>query len=120
MRYLLLLLAASCMSTSEQAITGEYLTNFDSVTVTLPGGGMSGSSVVEVTVRDEFGDTYDHGYFHSETVNGTFQLSAPDGSTNLHALFVQHTADGNDHHIEYLIEGPIHSTVEMGLVDLTR
>jgi hypothetical protein len=110
---LLLLLASSCTTSGDHAVTGTYLTNYDGVVVD-----GAGASVVEVTARDQDGYTLDDGYFHSESVESTFSVIVPDGSINVDVFLNTQTTDGNDRHIEYQIDGPIEHDVDLGLVDL--
>ncbi|HEX7703992.1 MAG TPA: hypothetical protein VF403_24790 [Kofleriaceae bacterium] len=114
---LLLLLASSCTTSGDHAVTGTYLTNYDGVVVNVPNGS-SGASVVEVTARDQDGYTLDDGYFHSESVSSTFSVIVPNGSINVDVFLKTQTTDGNDRHVEYQIDGPIENDVDLGLVDL--
>ena len=110
---LLLILASSCTTSGDHAVTGTYLTNYDGVTVD-----GAGASVVEVVARDQAGYVLDDGYFHSETVSSTFSVIVPDGSVDVDVFLTSQTTDGNDRHVEYQIDGPIVHDVDLGLVDL--
>jgi hypothetical protein len=120
MRVLLLLFAASaCTGTDHEIqITGEYLTNYDSVLVHQDGGEV-GSSVIEVIVSDDLGEL-DDAFFHSDSVNGRFAVSAPDGAENVRVELVQHTDDFHDIAAAYVISGALDRDVDLGTIDLSQ
>ena len=114
---LLLILASSCTTSADHAVTGTYLTNYDGVVIN-DQNGSSGASVVEVIAHDQDGYMIDDGYFHSETVSAPFSVIVPDGSVDVRVLLKTQTTDGNDRHVEYQIDGPIQRDVDLGVVDL--
>jgi hypothetical protein len=111
---LLLILASSCTTAGDHVASGTYDTNYDGVIVD---DGI-GASVVEVKVDNQDGSPVQDLFFHSDSVDGSFTFTVPDGSVNVLVWFDSKTADGKDQHAEYEIDGPVENDVDMGYVEL--
>jgi hypothetical protein len=110
------LLLAGC-TTNDHAIYGQYLTHCCGDGVDLDGGG---GTVVEVTASDSRGDLLDDGYFHDETVEGSWTVHVPDGAVSVVLDFKEYTSDGNDHYLEAVADGPVTDDVDAGLIVISR
>jgi hypothetical protein len=119
MRHALLiaLILPACATSSEHTISGTYDTgNYDSPPV-YQDGQLTGASVVEITARDAWGDTFDQGTFHDPSIEGSFALTVPDGADKVHLIFVDRTGDG-DHQAEYVVIDPVYDDLDVGTVYL--
>jgi hypothetical protein len=120
MRHALLiaLLLPACAMSSDHTITGLYDTSsFDSPPV-YQNGELTGASVVVITARDPWGDTFDQGTFHDPTQAGAFSLTVPDGADKVHLIFVDRTGDNMDHQAEYVVIDPVYDDLDVGTVYL--
>ncbi len=109
MRYLLLIVLAlpACANSSDHTISGQYFVqSFDSPPIYGPDGEVTGGTVVEVTARDPWGDTFDTGTFHDPTQLGSWALHVPDGAEKVHLIFVERTGDNMDKQTEYVVVEP--------------
>lgn len=113
------ILAIAACTTNDHSISGTYSTNFDGPPVILSDGSEVGSSVVRVTVHDADG-VLDDEYFHSDSVVGPFSTTVADALTDVYVNIVQETMDGEHDEVDYLIEGPIDSDVDLGMVVLSQ
>ena len=122
MRHALLLIAAvlpACAASSDRAISGQYNTqSFDSPPVYGPNGELTGASVVEITARDPWGDTFDTGTFHDPTQVGSWSLTVPDGADKVHLVFLERTSDNMDRQAEYVVVGAVTSDLDVGTLYL--
>jgi len=120
MRHALLiaLVLPACATSSDHTISGYYDTqSYDSPPVYDQNGNVTGASVVQITARDAWGDTFDEGTFHDPTVEGSFALSVPDGADKVHLIFVDVGSSGN-RQAEYVVTEPLYSDLDVGTVYL--
>ena len=120
MRHLFLIAALlpACATSSDHTISGYYDTqSYDSPPVYDQNGNITGASVVQITARDPWGDTFDEGTFHDPTVEGAFSLTVPDGADKVHLIFVDIGSTGN-HQAEYVVIDPVYSDLDVGTVYL--
>lgn len=121
MRHALLiaLVLPACATSTDHTISGQYDTqSFDSPPIYGPNGDETGGSVVEITARDAWGETFDSGTFHDPTQVGSWALRVPDGAEKVHLIFVERTGDNMDKQAEYVVIDPVTSDFDAGTIYL--